>query len=122
VLKTAKAVDDIYKVTGKCVRRAREKVGLTQAELAVRSKVHPGFVGYIERGDKKPSLETVHRFCLALGLSLGELYSANGNDRVGDPTAFRDRRIQVLAGRLTPGDRALVARLLAVMAKGRRGR
>ena len=122
MLKTAKAVDDIYKVTGKCVRRAREKVGLTQAELAVRSKVHPGFVGYIERGDKKPSLETVHRFCLALGLSLGELYSANGNDRVGDPTAFRDRRIQVLAGRLTPGDRALVARLLAVMAKGRRGR
>ena len=95
---------------------------MTQAELAVRARVHSGFVGYIERGEKKPSLETVHRFCLALGLSLGGLFSANGGKSSGGQPAFRDMRIQALVGRLSPGDRALVARLLLSMAKGRRGR
>jgi transcriptional regulator with XRE-family HTH domain len=117
-----KVVDDIYELTGRCVRQAREKAGLTQAELASQSGIHPGFVGCIERGEKKPSLETVDRFCRALGLTFGALYStARGEVRNG-AAEFRDKRIQVLAGRLKPGDRALVARLLAIMAEGRRKR
>ena len=52
---------------GAIIARRRKELGLTQEQLAERVDVSTSSIGQIERGEKKPSAETV----AALGDSLG---------------------------------------------------
>lgn len=58
---------------GRVARGARERLGLTQAEVARRAKLSPVVYGRVERGLMTPSVPTLRRLCLALGLSAGAL-------------------------------------------------
>ena len=48
-----------YVDMGKRVRKQRQLIGLTQQELAERIGVSTSFVGHVERGTRKASLETL---------------------------------------------------------------
>lgn len=48
-----------YAAIGWRVREMRMKANLTQEKLAELSGISPSFVGHIERGEKKASLETM---------------------------------------------------------------
>ncbi len=48
-----------YKEIGKRIREEREKFGLTREKFAELLELSPNFVGQIERGEKKMSLETL---------------------------------------------------------------
>ena len=61
--------EDIYAIIGKRTRQEREKLGLTQEELADKAGIHPSFFGQIERGTKKASIVTLQRIADALGVS-----------------------------------------------------
>jgi transcriptional regulator with XRE-family HTH domain len=50
------------------LRRAREKAGLTQEELAERAGVHRTYVSMLERDKKSPTLAVLFRLCDALGV------------------------------------------------------
>jgi len=52
------------------VRQARERVGLTQAELASRIGSTQPAVARLEAGGSAPSLATLRRIAAALGLDL----------------------------------------------------
>ena len=52
------------------VRRAREKLGITQAELATRIGSTQPAVARLEGGGVSPSFETLQRIADALGLEL----------------------------------------------------
>jgi transcriptional regulator with XRE-family HTH domain len=54
---------------GQVARVARERLGLTQAELAEKLHLVPEVYGRIERGSLIPSILTVWRLSIALGVS-----------------------------------------------------
>lgn len=54
------------------LRQLRRDRGYTQGETAHRAGVSEDVVGMIERAETTPSLETLHRLCQALRLSLAE--------------------------------------------------
>lgn len=55
-----------YAAIGKRIRARRYDLRLTQAMLAGMIGVSTSFIGHLERGEKKPSLETIVALCDAL--------------------------------------------------------
>jgi transcriptional regulator with XRE-family HTH domain len=55
------------------LRKAREKAGLTQEQLAFKAGVHRTYVSLLERDLKSPTLNMLFRLCGALGISAGKL-------------------------------------------------
>lgn len=76
---------------GERIKLLREKIGMSQAELAKKANIAQSSISYIESGGKSPSLETLECICNGLGISLSELlydedkadYN-NSNDEVND--------------------------------------
>ena len=58
-----------YKAVGSRIRQARTEQNLTQEQLAELSEISPAFMGHIERGTRKMSLETFAKICSVLSLS-----------------------------------------------------
>jgi len=67
-------LDELYKQIGLRIRDAREKLGLTQEKLAERADLHPSYIGQIERGTKKASIQTYKRIADALNVPLDWLF------------------------------------------------
>lgn len=59
---------------GEEVRRQREELGLTGAQLAARAGLAPSAVSQIETGKRSPSSMSVMKLADALGVEVGELY------------------------------------------------
>ena len=55
------------------LREEREHLGLSKYAVAERSGLSEQMVGYVERGLRHPSLETVVRLASALRVDLGEI-------------------------------------------------
>ena len=58
-----------YARLGERVRRQRILLGMTQEQLAEKAGISCSFVGHIERGEKKASIETVVALCNAMVIS-----------------------------------------------------
>ncbi len=69
-----------YKKLGFRVRQQRELNQLTQAQLAEKAGVTTSFIGHIERGEKKASVETVVSLCNAMAISPSVLLQDSLND------------------------------------------
>ena len=57
----------------KVLQRERTARGLSQERLAHRAGLHRTYVGLIERGLRKPTIEVGHALARALGVPLSEL-------------------------------------------------
>ena len=64
-----------YIALGRRIKLARAQTGFTQADLAILSGLTPAFIGLVELGKRKPSLETMFSFAHVLGVSLDQLLS-----------------------------------------------
>ncbi len=60
--------DPICLAFGRCVRRYRNSLGLSQEALADVANVHRTYIGGIERGERNPTLTMIHRIASALGV------------------------------------------------------
>lgn len=58
-----------YAAIGERVRIRRKALGITQENLAEKIDVSTSFIGHIERGTRKLSVETLYSLCVALGVS-----------------------------------------------------
>jgi len=58
---------------GKKIHDAREKIGLTQEELAEIIGVTPASISYYENGKKRPSFDKIKKICAVLNLDIAEL-------------------------------------------------
>lgn len=67
--------DHLQKTLGASLRAARERMGLTQAEVARRATLAANVYGRIERGLMLPAVPTLRRLALALGISSDVLLS-----------------------------------------------
>lgn len=52
----------------------RQRLRLSQEELAHRAGVHPTYLSAIERGERNPALENLYAIATALDVTLAELF------------------------------------------------
>ena len=79
-------VEDMdYVDLGRRIRKQRTQRGWTQEALAERVNVSTSFVGHVERGTRKASLETLVAMANVLGVSLDYLLSGSMNNSVIGP-------------------------------------
>lgn len=71
---------EILSQFGGYLRKLRREKGLSQSELAFRGSFDRNYIGMVERGERNPSLKSLHRIALALGVSLSELFNFENND------------------------------------------
>lgn len=67
---------------GEEVRRRREELGLTGAQLAGRAGLAPSAVSQIETGRRTPSSASVVKLAEGLGVEVGELYPKKAQPRL----------------------------------------
>lgn len=62
------------KQLGNRVKRLRILKGLTQEQLADKIRVSSTYIGFIEQGQRNPSINTADKIARALGVKLAELF------------------------------------------------
>lgn len=67
-------ITTIYKNLGKRLNQVRTRRGLTQEKLAGEAGLNRAYIGYIERGERKPSIETMAKIANVLKVELYELF------------------------------------------------
>ncbi len=65
---------DIKKVFGKRLRELRKEKGLAQDKLAAKAGLNPSYVGFIERAERNPTLETIYKLSIALDVPIQDLF------------------------------------------------
>jgi transcriptional regulator with XRE-family HTH domain len=65
---------------GTKVREARERRGLSMAEVARASGLSPGAVSRIEHGERSPGAATLARLARVLGVEVGHLIGSGDGD------------------------------------------
>jgi len=81
----------IGETLGKNLRALRRAKGLTQEILAELVEVSPSYIGYLERGKKKPSIGLVEKIANALNVTLPMLFYSPeqfGNDELREFIGF----------------------------------
>ena len=68
----------IARELGRIVRRRREELGLSQEKFAELSDYHRTYIGLLERGERSPNVETLHRVAAALGVNASDLLREAG--------------------------------------------
>lgn len=69
----AKPISRTHQKFGQRVNRFRSERNLTQEELAFRIGVDRSYMGFIERGERNPTLDKIKKIAMALKVSLSEL-------------------------------------------------
>ena len=88
-----------YKKLGMRVRQQRVLCQLTQEQLARQVGISTSFVGHIERGEKKASIETVVALCNAMDISPSVLLQDSLSDAViQSQLSFNEENRQLMSG------------------------
>jgi transcriptional regulator with XRE-family HTH domain len=66
------------------LRAERDRLGFSQRELARRVGLSPSMISQIESGLSKPSVSTLYGIVTELGVSLDDLFGANGSVADGE--------------------------------------
>ncbi len=61
---------------GEKVRNYRILRGISQEQLALRADINVSFMGHIERGTKKPTIDTIDKILEALDIEYKEFFDA----------------------------------------------
>ena len=64
---------DVTAAFGRTLRRLRLAQGLTQEQLGFEANLRRTHISSLELGEKEPSLKTIQKLSLALGLSISKL-------------------------------------------------
>jgi len=74
---------DVKLILGTAIRNQRNKLRISQEELAYRSGLHRTYISDVERGARNLSLESIDKLARALDLSLSALFSMAGYNSSG---------------------------------------
>ena len=72
------------KIVGKVIQCYREKKGISQEVLSGFADIGRTHLSAIERGERKPTLETFYRISQALEVNASELWKAIENEIAKD--------------------------------------
>ena len=86
-----------YEELGRRIRQQRVLAQLTQEKLAEQAGISLSFLGHIERGTRKASLETLVNICNALKISPNILLRDSlGDDLLGNNENISEHHRQLL--------------------------
>lgn len=71
-------MENLYNLIGKRVREVRTKLDLTQEELADKAELHSSYIGQVERGTKKVSVQALDKITHALNIPLKSIFDFTG--------------------------------------------
>lgn len=106
---------DIYLHVGKRIREERHNKAWTLEQLATAADISTGFLAYIERGKRKPSLATVKSLCDALQIPTAALFQEAVAGRSSDDKTI-SKMIQI-ARTASPVKRKMMLRLIQSVAR-----
>lgn len=72
---------DLYTAIGRHIQVYRKMNQLTQQELAEKANISLSFLGHIERGTRKLSVESLYKLADALGCSVDSLLGFINKER-----------------------------------------
>jgi len=105
---------DTASALGKRVQRLRQKVGLSQEQLAERAGISPKNISELENGRGNPTLSSLEGLARALSISMAELFDLE-HER-SSPEEIR-RELQSLINEVSDEDRKIFYRLLRGLTK-----
>ena len=73
-----RAKKDVRARFGDAVRACRERLGVSQEELAHRAGIHRTYLGDIERGGRNPGLVNICRLAEALEIEPSDIFVEMG--------------------------------------------
>ncbi len=68
------ALSPTHTKLGQKIKQLRTKLNMTQEELAFKVGVDRSYMGFVERGEKNPTLATLIKVARALKVSLKDLF------------------------------------------------
>ncbi|ERJ10955.1 helix-turn-helix domain-containing protein [Haloplasma contractile] len=71
------AKDNINVLFGRKVRLLRNKINISQEELAHRSGLHRTYIGQVERAEKNISIKNIEKIARTLEVHIAELFNFN---------------------------------------------
>jgi len=69
-----KTLSTTHKRLGQRIYQLRKKLNLTQEDLAFKIGVDRSYMGFVERGEKNPTLDKLIKIADALKVSLSKLF------------------------------------------------
>ena len=70
----AKIQSSLHKKFGDKIKALRDQKGITQEDLAEKIEVDRSYMGFVERGERNPTLDVLGRIAKAFGISLSKLF------------------------------------------------
>lgn len=67
-------VSATHKKLGQRIKELRTKLNMTQEDLAFKVGVDRSYMGFVERGEKNPTLDKLIKIANTLKVSLSELF------------------------------------------------
>ena len=67
---------------GESIKRRRQKLGLTQEELAARTELSKGFISQLERNLTSPSIATLMDILEALGTDISDFFARSEDEKI----------------------------------------
>ena len=74
-------MSEISEAVGKRIKEFRNARKYSQEELAYRASIAPSYLGLVERGVKKPTVETLDKLVKALGITFIDLFDFSKNSK-----------------------------------------
>lgn len=68
------AISATHLKLGQKIKQLRSELKLTQEELAFKVGVDRSYMGFVERGEKNPTLMTMMKIAVALKIPMKELF------------------------------------------------
>lgn len=66
-------MEDVRARVARNIKALRKQKGLSQEELGGKAGLHRNYIGYLERCTKDPTVTTIEKLALALGVPAGSL-------------------------------------------------
>ncbi|WP_224245692.1 helix-turn-helix domain-containing protein [Hyalangium gracile] len=79
--------EELARKIGEAAREARQRAGLTQAEVASLVEITSMVYSRMERGKVMPSVPTLRRLCTVLHISADALLGLTGTGAADEPTS-----------------------------------
>ena len=100
-------MNTISSTIGKMIRGHRKRAGLSIEGLALSAGISTNYLGDVERGKKKPSLDTIEKLLTVMNISLSDFFTIREEpivcierpkiDRIiADINCFSDKELDVI--------------------------
>lgn len=102
--------EQLMRQLGLNIRKFRLMKDLSQEALSMSAGLYPAYVGYLERGEKCPTVDTLYKICEALEIPVSKILDFSPSEKLAETQA--KQRIENAITSLTGSQQLKVAELV----------